>query len=436
MSSYHQTHATIRLALGTVVLALALRTWLLMGLIVPVTVSGSSMAPTLVGPHYAARCPQCKEPIRVSIDFPPVTHLLECPYCGDASAGDAETEIQQGTRLWIDRTAYQWRKPRRWEVVVFRCPNNAERLCTKRVIGLPGEQIELAHGDVVINGQVQVKSLAEQRTLRVLLKRRRGFFLGSDRFSSLATNPTALGASRGVCKNKANYPTTPRLAPGAIGNLVHQPSVMSVFASDGPFTDNYVFNAGLSRRLNPVCDFMLSANVTCQGNGQLLLEVNDGGRSHLMLICPSSGTLQLFQHGKQIVSKKLSHSSQRQLAENEVLLEVSTFDRQLLLAIDGHVELQLALAHGPKKTAETTPPQPFAIGTNDLKVTLRQPTLWRDIYYESSVNKPSRGRPTWHLAADELFLLGDNVPVSADSRIWAHAGVPLRLLVGRPVGVR
>jgi len=206
-----------------------------------------------------------------------------------------------------------------------------------------------------------------------------------------------------------------------------------LFTSDHPYTDNHVFNAGLSRRLNPVRDFMLSANITCRGDGHLALEVDHGSQKLLMQICPSEGMIQLFQHGELIDSHEISPSNRRQLAQGEVLLEASTFDQQLLLAIDGHVELQLALADANPQTGTT---QPFALGTNDLEVTLRQVTLWRDIYYEASQNNPSNRHPTWHLAHDELFLLGDNAPISADSRVWSRAGVPLRLLVGRPIGIR
>ena len=40
-----------RLAVGVALVALVTHTWLVMGLVVPVTVAGSSMAPTLNGAH-------------------------------------------------------------------------------------------------------------------------------------------------------------------------------------------------------------------------------------------------------------------------------------------------------------------------------------------------------------------------------------------------
>jgi signal peptidase I len=61
--------------------------------------------------------------------------------------------LESSQRLVIDRTAFALRPPRRWEVVVFRSPTDARQLCVKRVVGLPGETVSLAGGDVWINGQ-------------------------------------------------------------------------------------------------------------------------------------------------------------------------------------------------------------------------------------------------------------------------------------------
>ena len=45
-----------RLAVGVFVAAAIAHTWLVMGLVVPVTVAGSSMATTLQGPRRMFRC--------------------------------------------------------------------------------------------------------------------------------------------------------------------------------------------------------------------------------------------------------------------------------------------------------------------------------------------------------------------------------------------
>jgi signal peptidase I len=92
--------------IGVGIFALVMHTWFVMGLVMPVTVSGHSMAPTLDEPQ----------------------------------------------RMLVDRTAFAFRAPRRWEIVGFRCPHDAREFCVKRVAGLPGERVALVEGLVTIDG--------------------------------------------------------------------------------------------------------------------------------------------------------------------------------------------------------------------------------------------------------------------------------------------
>jgi signal peptidase I len=66
-------------------------------------------------------------------------------------------------RVLANRFIYRLRDPRRGEIVVFRAPDAAARLCqgggvyVKRLIGMPGDRISERNGIVVVNG----RSLAE-----------------------------------------------------------------------------------------------------------------------------------------------------------------------------------------------------------------------------------------------------------------------------------
>ena len=137
--------------------ALVMRTWLAMGLIVPVTISGSSMAPTFQGPHRVFRCPNCQGEFSLGLDELQFGLEAACPVCGTLGTYLSVGGDRSGDRLIIDRTAFQWRSPRRWEVVVFRNPEAADQLCVKRVLGLPGETVSFAHGELYINGQLVPK---------------------------------------------------------------------------------------------------------------------------------------------------------------------------------------------------------------------------------------------------------------------------------------
>lgn len=141
----------VQFAVGLALATILARSFLVMGLIVPVTVHGSSMAPALVGPHVAVTCLRCGEISRIGTDQLPTNGWVACPSCAALlKAGDLP--VAAGDAIWIDRTAFELQGPRRFEVVVFQCPDDATAYCVKRVVGLPGEHVALRGGSVLING--------------------------------------------------------------------------------------------------------------------------------------------------------------------------------------------------------------------------------------------------------------------------------------------
>jgi signal peptidase I len=144
--------AASRFAVGVGLVALVGHTWFLMGLVAPVTVAGSSMAPTLSGPRRTFRCEACQQVFAVGLDQLPLDEVDACPACGAWSRADDSRPVR-GDRLLVDRTAYLFRGPRRWEIVVFRSPHDAGQLCVKRVAGLPGETVSSAEGKIWIGGR-------------------------------------------------------------------------------------------------------------------------------------------------------------------------------------------------------------------------------------------------------------------------------------------
>ena len=57
-----------------------------------------------------------------------------------------------GDRILVDRLAYVSEGPKRGDIIVFRYPEDPHRDFVKRVIGLPGETVEINSGQVLING--------------------------------------------------------------------------------------------------------------------------------------------------------------------------------------------------------------------------------------------------------------------------------------------
>jgi len=69
--------------------------------------------------------------------------------------------------LLVNKYAYLFDDPNRWEVVVFLNPNNPNQAYVKRVVGLPGETIHVRDGDVYIDGRIQRKTMTAQRAIRI-----------------------------------------------------------------------------------------------------------------------------------------------------------------------------------------------------------------------------------------------------------------------------
>src|SRR5690606_17051105 len=53
--------------------------------------------------------------------------------------------------LIIDELSYRFRDPMRGEIVVFRYPRDPREYFIKRVVGLPGETVEITDGKVIIS---------------------------------------------------------------------------------------------------------------------------------------------------------------------------------------------------------------------------------------------------------------------------------------------
>jgi len=92
----------------------------------------------------------------------------------DVPSGSMKPTILEGDRVFVNKLAYdlkvpfttwhiaEWSNPRRGDIVVFFSPHDGQRL-VKRVIGLPGDTIELRHNVLVLNGEpVNYKPIAEE----------------------------------------------------------------------------------------------------------------------------------------------------------------------------------------------------------------------------------------------------------------------------------
>src|SRR3989442_1080224 len=80
----------------------------------------------------------------------------------DVPTGSMKPTILEGDRVFVNKLAYdlkvpfttwhvaQWDNPRRGDIVVFYSPHDGKRL-VKRVVGLPGDTLELRQDTLFIN---------------------------------------------------------------------------------------------------------------------------------------------------------------------------------------------------------------------------------------------------------------------------------------------
>ena len=111
------------------------------------------------------------------------------------SGASMEPNFHSGDYLIVDELSYRFREPSRGEVVVFQFPLNPSQRYIKRIIGLPGETVEVKDGKVIVYDSNEAVVLNEQTYLplsnetpgnsKISLKENEYFVLGDNReFSS------------------------------------------------------------------------------------------------------------------------------------------------------------------------------------------------------------------------------------------------------------
>lgn len=126
----------------------------------------NGMAPSIRGEHYRGKCPQCAREMVFGVDrnFYGSTAPREigiCSGCFQIGPSNVKTNGPfSGDRVAVRKGII----PKRWDCLVFRFPGNPRETYVMRLIGLPGESIEIVNGRVLINGE-QIKPPAEIETV-------------------------------------------------------------------------------------------------------------------------------------------------------------------------------------------------------------------------------------------------------------------------------
>lgn len=75
-----------------------------------------------------------------------------------------EPSLHSEQRLVVEKLSYRFHGPQRFDIVVLKVPSQGEELLIKRVVGLPGETVEIKDGGVYIDGQLLEEPFTDERT--------------------------------------------------------------------------------------------------------------------------------------------------------------------------------------------------------------------------------------------------------------------------------
>ncbi|MFZ2095893.1 MAG: signal peptidase I [Anaerolineales bacterium] len=65
-----------------------------------------------------------------------------------------EPTLVSGEYVIVSKISYRLGSPQHGDIIVFHFPRDPEEEYIKRVIGLPGDEVEVRHGSVYVNGQL------------------------------------------------------------------------------------------------------------------------------------------------------------------------------------------------------------------------------------------------------------------------------------------
>ena len=65
-----------------------------------------------------------------------------------------ETTLSDGDNLIVDKISYRFRDPERYDIIVFPYRYKENTYYIKRIIGMPGETVQIIDGEVYIDGEL------------------------------------------------------------------------------------------------------------------------------------------------------------------------------------------------------------------------------------------------------------------------------------------
>ena len=495
------------------VLAFLFRTFEAEAFVIPT----GSMAPTLMGQHKDLKCNKCGFPYQVgaSSEVPPegMTRASDrqeyilvnrqvactCPNCRyemrfgeDEPDGPVPPPSYKGDRIIVGKSAYQIGDPKRWDIPVFKYPEQAKINFIKRLVGLPNETVVIHHGDIFTTDEQlprgvlpaeMAAQMKQQGALQIAHKpagkvqamlqivydndyqlpepwascfpRRWG---PSDHARPEAWSVASDGKSF-RCDGQSDgdewfgyrhfVPTAANWRAAMESKSPGQP----VRVEPKLVTDFYAYNTGQTARFinddpqdnNWVGDLSLACRLQAEsGEGEALLELVEGGVLFECRINLESG-LATFSISEDPSFKASVETPLRGPGAHHV--EFANVDDELFLWVDGK-PMEFSGVYGPldNHTPQEDDLAPARLGSRGAALEFSRVRLSRDVYYTDlhsnrrdvlaalgDRNRWQQDAVAYWLGPDEFLMLGDNSPQSKDSRMWNSSEyfVSRELLIGK-----
>ncbi|HUX01515.1 MAG: signal peptidase I [Phycisphaerae bacterium] len=435
---------TLESILVAFVLAFVFRAFIIEAFVIPT----GSMAPTLYGAHTEFECQDCG--YRFAVGAEGRGPLPVCPNCFlQQTIPPRGVPLFSGDRVLVLKFLYDFEAPRRWDIIVFRNPNEPAQNYIKRLVALPGERVELVRGDVTIDGRVVSKTDRAQDALWMIVHDTRhqppwntwtprwkadaGWRPEGTGWRLEASPPQGETYLTYEHRDPKERPSNildfyaynssgngPRLGSNVCTDLglrtdVTLGSPQAVFAAElAAYKDRFRLELSARGAGRPTRILM---------NGRLVAEAPDGvlvpGRAAEILIANVDHRLMLLVDGKRVLTALGGPAS----PQGDPQYEPTPLSDDERLRMDG-------LAGGAGGVR---------VGASGGPVRIEYLRLDRDVYYTNewirATGEPghaTEGHP-YTLGEGEFFVLGDNSPNSSDGRLWdlERPVVPRRNLVGK-----
>ena len=428
------------------ILAFVFRAYVVEAFVIPT----GSMAPKLNGEHYEFECGNCGYAYHVGLERIPETGVPKyaawtieptCPLCfsHDSKPRGADYDDRFfGDRILVLKYFYDFFPPERWDVLVFKYPYDPRTNYIKRLIGKPGEQVEVLRGDVYIDGVIARKPDAAQNALWMPVNDTDYW----DKAGGAHWRPQ--GREDGQWQ-AATMPMTFTPKTNGISYLEY-----NHVGPDGrrlPIKDFYAYDdvpAGKARgdNTNIVPDLDLKATLELEpagpGRGQtatveLVIVAYEDTFRFILPVGTSGQPARIERNGKVVASGESSGAAPLRYGE-AMTVEAADVDHKLVLKVNeerviyqkhdgpldenGDLTYESPLGAASRWSGLPEDATRLMIGMQNVKGKIRRLRVNRDIYYTSPPGGGFAVDKAYTLGEREYLVLGDNSPQSYDSRLW------------------